>query len=326
MVKLISRNSLSIYAFFATAIILSIVQWKVEMPMLLAERFHPGTGWLEVFLVSVYAAWITSKMRDPRQSAKWRKITWTIFTVVFFGQLAIGLLGHEKFLMTGKLHLPIPLMILSGPVFRWEISFMPILFLSSLIISGPAWCSQLCYFGALDNIAAGTRTKLKPLREKFRMKHLLILGIITLTLLLRFLDVSTLWTTILAGAFGVVGLGIILFISPSRGKMVHCILWCPIGTLVNYFKFVSPFRMYIDGSCTDCMACTRYCNYDALSKPDILKRKPGLTCTYCGDCIESCKTESIRYKFLSLSSARARNTWIVLTISLHAIFLALGRI
>ena len=292
----------------------------------MAERFMEGAGWIQILVMTGYAAWITLKMQDPGQSARWRRITWTVFSVVFFGQLTLGLAGFERFLMTGKLHLPIPLLILSGPVFRGSISFMPILFLSTLLVSGPAWCSQLCYFGALDNLSANRKRDVKPILNKFRYKHLILLSIITITIVLRVFGITSRITTLLAVIFGVIGLLIIVLISRRRGKMVHCILWCPIGTLVNYMKLVSPFRMYIDDSCTDCMACTRYCKYDALNKDDIMKRKPGLTCTYCGDCLVSCKTESIRYKFLRLSPQQARNAWIVLTISLHAIFLALGRI
>ncbi len=325
MIRNLRHNSLPIIAFLVTCLILGMVQLKVERPMLMAERLVQGSGWIEILLIGIYAAWITNKMLDPSQSARWRRITWTIFTVIFFGQFAMGLAGFDKFLMTGKLHLPIPMMILGGPVFRGQISFMPILFLSTIIISGPAWCSQLCYFGAMDNLAAKGKTEMKPVRNKFRTKHILLLLIIIVTLLLRFFGVNTNLTTAFAIAFGVAGIGIILLVSRRKGKMIHCILWCPIGTLVNYMKLVSPFRMYIDDSCTNCMACTRHCNYDALGKPDILNRKPGMTCTYCGDCLASCKTESIRYKFLSLQSTQARNTWIVLTISLHAIFLGLAR-
>jgi ferredoxin-type protein NapH len=166
----------------------------------------------------------------------------------------------------------------------------------------------------------------KRLNSVFRIKHIFLLSIILITILLKLLGVDTRITTALALGFGLIGIGIILYLSRRQGKMVHCILWCPIGTLVNYMKLVSPFRMYIDDSCTNCMACTRHCNYDALGREDILKRIPGLSCTYCGDCLHSCKTESIRYKFLSLSSQQAKNLWIVLTISLHAIFLALARI
>ena len=320
------KYRLSFIAFAITAFILCMVQWKVSRPILMAERFAEGTGCIQVMLMAGYAAWITLKMQDPGQSAKWRRIAWTIFSVVFFGQLILGLTGFERFLMTGKLHLPIPVMILSGPIFRGSIGFMPILFLSTLLISGPAWCSQLCYFGALDNLASDRKADIRPLRHTFRIKHVLLFSVIAVTILLRAFGVQNLITTLLAAGFGVVGLAIILLVSVRKGKMVHCILWCPIGTLVNYMKLVSPFRMYIDDSCTDCLACTRYCKYDALNKPDIIKRKPGRTCTYCGDCLVSCKTSSIRYKFLSLSPGQARNAWIVLTISLHAIFLALGRI
>ena len=326
MIKFLKNNRLSIYSFLITCIILSMVQWKVERPMLMAERFFPGSGWIEILLIGFYAAWVTGKMLDPAQSARWRSITWTVFTIVFFGQLLLGLIGFERFLMTGKLHLPIPVMILGGPIFRGGISFMPILFLSTIIISGPAWCSQLCYFGALDNLAARKKTVLKPVGNKFRIKHILLLAIIIITILLRVLGIDTRITTALALGFGIAGIGIIILLSRVKGKMIHCILWCPIGTLVSYMKLVSPFRMHIDDSCTNCMACTRHCNYDALGKTDILKRKPGLSCTYCGDCLASCKTDSIKYKFLWVKSKNARNLWIVLTISLHAIFLALARI
>jgi ferredoxin-type protein NapH len=321
-----SKYRLSFMAFITTATFLCLAQWKVSRPILMAERFIEGAGWIQVMVMALYAGWITMKMQDPQQSARWRRITWTVFTVVFFGQLAMGLAGFERFLMTGKLHLPIPMMILSGPIFRGSISFMPLLFLSTLIVSGPAWCSQLCYFGALDNLAADRRKDLKPIKHKFRFKHMLVSAIITTTILLRLFHVPTRITTLLALIFGIAGLVIVVVISRRKGKMVHCILWCPIGTLVNYMKLVSPFRMYIDDSCTDCMACTRFCKYDALNKGDIMKRRPGLTCTYCGDCLVSCKTESIRYKFPGLSPRKARNAWIVLTISLHAIFLSLGRI
>ena len=217
-------------------------------------------------------------------------------------------------------------MILSGPIFRGSIGFMPILFLSTLLLSGPAWCSQLCYFGALDNLASDRRPDMIPLRNKFRIKHIFLPTVILITILLRFFGIDKLITTFLAAGFGVIGLGIILLLSRRRGKMVHCILWCPIGTLVNYMKLVNPFRMYIDDSCTDCLACTRHCKYDALNKTDISRRKPGLTCTYCGDCLVSCKTSSIRYKFFGFSHHSARQLWIVLTVSLHSIFLSLGRI
>jgi len=305
---------------------LSIVQVKLETPIILLERFIHGGGWIEIFLIAAYGALVIYFMQDPGKVQKWRLRTWSIFSIVFFGQLALGLLGYEKFLMTGKLHLPIPVMILSGPIYRAQVSVMPLLFLSTVILTGPAWCSQLCYFGALDGLAARRKISGKPLKNKFLWKHSLIILIIFFTLLLRLFQVPGLYTTIIALVFGVTGLGLIVFVSLRKGKMIHCIYYCPIGTVVNYFRYINPFRMSIDQSCTSCMKCSPVCKYDALTVRDIENRKPGKTCTYCGDCLVSCKTSSIRYRFLNLTPAAARNLYLVLTVSLHAIFLALGRI
>jgi ferredoxin len=74
------------------------------------------------------------------------------------------------------------------------------------------------------------------------------------------------------------------------------------------------------------MHCTSYCKYDALNRSDIEKGIPGLTCTLCGDCLAGCSHNSIKYRFLRLSPEASRNLWIVITVSLHGVFLALGRI
>lgn len=108
--------------------------------------------------------------------------------------------------------------------------------------------------------------------------------------------------------------------------MVHCILYCPAGLMVNLLRHINPFRMYIDQSCTHCMLCIRYCKYDALNEPDINNKKPGFTCTMCGDCLAGCRHNSIKYKFLSLKPENARNLYIIVTITLHSVFLALARI
>jgi hypothetical protein len=40
--------------------------------------------------------------------------------------------------MSGKLHLPVPMMILAGPIYRGHLSVMSILFVSTVVLSGPA--------------------------------------------------------------------------------------------------------------------------------------------------------------------------------------------
>ncbi|HEY5470186.1 MAG TPA: 4Fe-4S binding protein [Bacteroidales bacterium] len=320
------QYKLPVIVFILTFILLAFVQLKVEKPMLLAERFLKGSGWVEILLISCYGAFIVNKMKDPMNVPKWRKISWTTFSLVFFTQLIIGLSGFDKFLMTGKLHLPIPMMILAGPIYRGQLSVMTILFLSTVILTGPAWCSQLCYFGAFDNLSSGGKTSKEILRNKGAIKSTVLILVIAMAIILRWLNISMLISTLIAIAFGVGGILIMIFFSLKRKKMVHCVMYCPIGTLVNIFKHVNPFRMYIDQSCTLCMNCTKFCKYDALNPSDIKNSKPSITCTLCGDCLAGCHHNSIKYKFLKMKPEQARNLYLVLTISLHAACMALARI
>lgn len=321
-----SKYRLPAAVFLLTFSLLAIVQIKTERPMILAERFYEGAGWIEILIIALYGSFVAFKMQDPMNVPKWRKITWTIFSVVFFSQLITGLSGFEKFLMTGKLHLPIPMMIIGGPVYRGHLSVMTILFLSTVILTGPAWCSHLCYFGAFDNLAANGKTSREILKHKGAIKSTILILVIVMALILRWLNVSLAIATTIAVSFGIAGIGIMLLLSMKRKKMIHCVMYCPVGTIVNITKGVNPFRMYIDSSCTLCMHCTKFCKYDALNPADIRSGKPSLTCTLCGDCLAGCQHNSLKYKFFKLSPSRSRNLYLLLTISLHAACIALARI
>lgn len=312
--------------FIVTFVLLSFVQIKVQRPMILAERFIRGGGWIEILLISLYGWFVALRMQDPQNVPKWRKITWTAFSVVFFSQLILGLAVSPTFLMTGKLHLPIPMMILGGPIYRGELSVMTILFLSTVILTGPAWCSQFCYFGAFDNIAASGKTSRGIIKHKVAIKSTILFLVIIMALILRWLRVSTLISTLTALAFGIAGIAVMILFSRKRKKMIHCALYCPIGTVVNVLKNVNPFRLYIDNSCTLCMKCTSFCKYDALNLQDIKNKKPAYGCTLCGDCLAGCHHDSIKYRFIGLKPENARNLYLILTISLHATCMALARI
>ena len=322
-----SKLQLPAGVFLTVVFLLFFVQWKVENPMLLAERFIAGGGWIEIIVLGAYGALVAWKMQDPSKVARWRKYTWFAFSAVFFSQLLLGLLVSDIFLMSGKLHLPVPMMIVAGPLYRGHTSVMTILFLSTVILSGPAWCSHLCYFGAIDNLAATGKTGRRPIGYKWALKWTVLLLVIVAAISLRLMKVPVLTATLIAGGFGIIGLGIILLVSRKEGRMVHCTSYCPVGTLVNLTAKINPFRIYIeDRSCTSCMLCTTTCKYDALNRDDILARQPASTCTLCGDCISSCHAGSIKYRFLRLSPAASRNLFLLITISLHAATMALARI
>lgn len=203
---------------------------------------------------------------------------------------------------------------------------MTILFLSTVILSGPTWCSHLCYFGAVDGMLAKGKTKKSPIKNKFRYKHSILFLVISITILLRLLSVETLYAVIFGAAFGIIGAFVISILSERNKKMVHCTVYCPIGTVISYFKYINPFRLRIESNCTMCALCIPNCKYDALTIYDLKNKKPGITCTLCGDCLSSCSVNSIQYKFLGLSAVKARNLYLVISICLHAIFLALAKI
>jgi len=119
-------------------------------PLLLAERFLPSLGWFQALLLSLYAAWACGRLLDPATAPATRARIWLLFSAVFFGQLFLGLAGVPHMLMTGKLHLPVPALIAAGPLYRGEGFFMLGLFLASVLLVGPGWCSHLCYIGAWD--------------------------------------------------------------------------------------------------------------------------------------------------------------------------------
>ena len=317
----------AVSSFFVSGFIISMAFIKVKFPIVLLERFLPGFGWFEIFILSLYAAFITQKILDKSNSVKWRRIIWSLFSFVFLAQLLIGILGNELFLMTGKLHIPVPAIILAGPLYRWEISIMVFLFIGSLVFIGPAWCSYLCYFGAWDDYFSRKKSKPKQLpANKQIIRISIVIVVILIALIMNYLGVSATIAAITGLSFGILGVVVMILYSRKKGVMAHCVVFCPIGLFAILFGKISPFRIKIDNSCTDCAQCHLSCRYDALNIVDIKNRKPNINCTLCGDCLGVCEHSSINYRFLKLHPENARKLFVIIAVSMHAAFMALGRL
>ncbi|MCP5046805.1 MAG: 4Fe-4S binding protein [bacterium] len=204
---------------------------------------------------------------------------------------------------------------------------MFILFTSTVVLVGPAWCSYLCYVGAVDNVASVNKKRPKELPKWRHGVRIGILGLVVMVaVMLRKMGVPGIVATLVGAVFGLVGVGIMVFISRRMGAMTHCVTYCPVGLVANLMGKINPFRLGIGGSCTTCGACNLVCRYGALTIEDIKKRRPGLTCTLCGDCITKCHKDSIYYKFFSLKPQTARALFMVMVVSIHAVFLGVARI
>jgi len=80
-------------AFLLTAGILSLARWKAPFPILLADRFLPGSGWIQIFALAMYGALLITKMADRRNTAGIRLKIWLAFSIVFFTQFILGVAG-----------------------------------------------------------------------------------------------------------------------------------------------------------------------------------------------------------------------------------------
>ncbi len=317
----------SAVTFLLVGSLLAMVQWKVRPPMLLAERFLPGSGWVEAALLALYAAWLVRRMQDPRGHPVWRRRVWRLFSAVFFGQLLLGILGVERCLMTGTLHFPIPALIAAGPAWRGGGFFMLGLFLTTVVLVGPGWCSHLCYLGSWDDAASLARRRPRLLPPWTRWaKFLWAAAVIGGAWLLGRSGLPGTAAVVAAATLGIGGVAVMLLLSRRWGAMVHCLFFCPIHVLATALGRLNPFRIRIDSACTFCGACTLACRYDALQPGDLRRNRVALSCTLCGDCLPSCRDGHLAYRFPGLTPARSRTLFLVLTVSLHALFLGLARI
>jgi polyferredoxin len=314
-------------AVILTTGMLVVVQIMTKRPMLMVDRYFPGMGWVEIVALSLYAGFLTPKILNPKTSIRWRTILWLTFSVIFFSQLTLGILGLESFLMTGKLHLPIPALILAGPIYRGDNFFMPILFGSTLLFIGPAWCSYFCYIGGWDFVTSQQVKRPQPM-PKWRqpLRVIILILVITAAYLLKISEIPVSFVTRLAALYGLGGLAVIIVRSRKKGVMVHCTTYCPIGAVANVLGKISPFRLRIDDDCTGCRKCTMVCRYDALKPENIEKKAPGLSCTLCGDCVGTCKNSNIHYSFPGLSPQMARTLFVVIVVSFHAVSIGVARI
>ncbi len=316
-----------IVAALLTLAVVLPAELQTEPTMLLLGRFVPGGSWIEAALLAGYAAFLAHKLREPKEHRRWRPWLWRLFSLVFFLQAALGLAGFERFLMTGALHPPVPAAILAGPAFRGGGLFMVVLLLATLALVGPAWCSHLCYIGSWDDAAARARERPAVLPRWRHGARLAILLLVVATALgLRFAGVSASAAGVLALVFGLLGVALMLTASRRLGLMVHCVIFCPVGLVVNLLGKLSPFRLRIAEGCDGCGACSRACRYQALEAEHIARGRPGIACSLCGDCLPNCPGGWIGYRLPGLSPGPSRTLFLVALVSLHAAFMGLGRL
>lgn len=137
--------------FSVSVLLLFLLDALVPLRLLMGERILPwqGANGLAILLLAWWGGYCAEGLLNPQTSPRRRQVMWTVFASAFFLQFLLGVTVAPSLLMTGKLHIPVPFMMISGPVYREEGFFMLALFSVSVLMAGSSWCSHLCYFGEI---------------------------------------------------------------------------------------------------------------------------------------------------------------------------------
>ena len=141
------------------------------------------------------------------------------------------------------------------------------------------------------------------------------------------MGVSGVDTAILAGAFGLLGVGVMVFVSRRRGMMVHCTAYCPMGLVANVLGRLSPWRIRINSDCTPVRGVLFPLPLQRLERPSGREGDARhLLHVVRGLCPPPVPMGISVTAFPGLSPERARTVFLVLAVSLHALFLGVARI
>jgi len=78
----------------------------------------------------------------------------------------------------------------------------------------------------------GNKRKKVTVKNKKAVKATTLILVIAVTIILKVLKLPALAATVIALVFGFASIGIMIFSSARSGKMIHCLKYCPVGTLV----------------------------------------------------------------------------------------------
>ena len=307
------------------------VRRHAPVPMLMLERLAPAVGGVQLFLVAWYAGALTGALLDPARTRKARQWAWRLFCGVFFAQFALGAAGLTAFLLSGRLHAPIPAFIVYGPFYREAPGMMLVVAGLSVLVLGSAWCSHLCYFGPLDALAAQGRP-LRPLPRFWRWmrtwgRPLVLAAGALLALLLGRLGMDAAQAAALAVAFGLGSLLIMALASRRLGGMIHCSAFCPMGLVVSLLARLSPWRLAVDADrCDQCGVCERVCAYRAITPASRAQGGSTWRCSLCRDCVGVCHRQAITLRGPWMGPRTAWRVFVGLAAFLHGLFLGVAMV
>lgn len=176
---------------------------------------------------------------------------WRLFSLVFFGQLVLGLVLDSRFLLSGDLHLPVPGVILAAPLYRGGGYFMLILFGVSVLLVGAACAasSVISESGTRARRRVAARRSLGAAPLWLPALRLSMLGLTLLVPICLRLSGAPLEAALACGLLqGLLLVPCAAMISRKLGYGAYCAGICPLGLAASLLGKLAPLADQAHGS------------------------------------------------------------------------------
>ena len=185
---------------------------------------------------------------------------------------------------------------------------MVALWFAATLVLGKGWCAYGCFFGGIEEGASAIarKARIRNLDPRWRWVPWGVLAAVVLVsaatyepfycfwlcpfkAVTEFPEVNSAQTTVQAGIFGSLFVGLVLVLPFLTKLRTQCTILCPFGAFQSLFNKLSVFEVRIDrGKCTDCATCRRACPTLSLDAGSAAQGRAMMSCMKCGACVDAC--------------------------------------
>ncbi len=182
----------------------------------------------------------------------------------------------------------------------WFLGLLPLTY-----FFGKVWCGWLCHLGALQEFLFRS-SRLEILKRQktqqilrytrmFLLVTLLVQLVITRTnIYIHYDPFKVAFNLFSSNTTGYVLLGILLF-SSVLSYRPFCRAVCPVGLILGWVSLLPGAKKITRTNvCIDCPSCAKACQTSAIVYEDMKSYLQVQDCILCGECLGSCKKQSLK--------------------------------
>lgn len=210
------------------------------------------------------------------------------------------------------------------------IGLVILLFLAGLtLVCGRIYCSLICPFGILQEIAGILKGKIKKNKfapgKNFPLKYF-VAAIVWGVLLggsaaaIRFIEPYTLFGSAMSGAIlGICAIVVVLAAVVWKNR-IFCTNFCPVGTVLGLLAKISFNKIYMNPECVSCGMCEKNCPAGAINAKE--KTVDNEICIKCLKCTAICPKGAMKYGHKPAEKVKfnAKRREIIIAASALAVF------